>query len=230
MYRDGVEWGPNFLHHRIETVHVIGRIIDGTHGTIGFHQRVRPLDHIPFAHLLLGLLVTGYAISNTIIVRILWWRLKTCINSKTFLKKLKKLRNNRCRAGRRQWRTPLGPHGLDSRRRSRPNLVQDRNCRNKQSGRLQHGNKPLSKRRWRTGKIVIIDKCGRKMQLITSCIESLHVYQLCISPFTVQNRDISNCSPSGHDLAMSCLYKYQKSIITLWDFTGKVVNFRWIFI
>lgn len=55
------------------------------------------------------------------------------------------------------------------------------------------------------------------------------VYQLCTSPFTAQNRDISNCTPSCHDLGRTCLYKYQKSIITLCDFTAEVVNFMVFF-
>lgn len=56
----------------VETVHIIGRIVDGTDRTVGLDQRVLSLDDITVAHLMLGFDVAGVSVGYAIVERVLW--------------------------------------------------------------------------------------------------------------------------------------------------------------
>jgi len=59
----------------VETVVVIGGVLNGTDRTIGFNQRVGALDNIAIAHLMLRLHITSVGVSNTVVVVVLGIRL-----------------------------------------------------------------------------------------------------------------------------------------------------------
>jgi hypothetical protein len=50
---------------------MVGSVMNSTDGTVRFYQRVRPLDDISIAHLMLGLLITGVTILNSVIELVL---------------------------------------------------------------------------------------------------------------------------------------------------------------
>lgn len=59
----------------VETVVVIGGVLNGTDRTIGFNQRVGALDNIAIAHLMLRLHITSVGVSNTVVVVVLGIRM-----------------------------------------------------------------------------------------------------------------------------------------------------------
>lgn len=62
----GRDHGHVLLDDRVETVNVVGVIVDGPAATVGLDQAVAALDYVTVAHLLLVLGVTGQRVPNCV--------------------------------------------------------------------------------------------------------------------------------------------------------------------
>lgn len=74
----GVRWMNSMsrsFDDRIETIMVIGGIMDGTGGTIGFYQRVRSLYNITITLFMMGFLVAGVCVLHAIVELVFGMRL-----------------------------------------------------------------------------------------------------------------------------------------------------------
>jgi hypothetical protein len=69
-HRRSVYRRSDSLHNSVETVHSIRGIIHNSDGTVGFGHRVRTLDDVTVAHLVLGLPVPGDTIGDSVVVRV----------------------------------------------------------------------------------------------------------------------------------------------------------------
>lgn len=63
--------GGSLVDDRVESVVVIGGVVDGAHGTVGLDQRVLSLDDVAVALLSLGLDVAGVGILDAVVERVL---------------------------------------------------------------------------------------------------------------------------------------------------------------
>lgn len=61
----------NFFDDRVETVVVIGRVLDDSHASVGLVDAVRTVDHVPVANLVLGLHVPCVGIVHAIVEHVL---------------------------------------------------------------------------------------------------------------------------------------------------------------
>lgn len=59
------------VHDRVETVLLVGRVLDGSQGAVGVVHAVRSLHHVAVPVLLRGLVVTGVWVLNAVLVRVL---------------------------------------------------------------------------------------------------------------------------------------------------------------
>lgn len=69
-----VDGGRGLGDDRVEAVHIIGGIVDGTDRTVGLNQRVLSLHDITVAHLVLRLDIAGVAVRDAIVERVLGMR------------------------------------------------------------------------------------------------------------------------------------------------------------
>lgn len=68
-WMDGVAWSG---HNCVEAVVVVRSVVDGTNGTIRFHQRILSLNHITITMFHLRFMVASMSISYTILVIVSW--------------------------------------------------------------------------------------------------------------------------------------------------------------
>lgn len=71
---DGFRWvngRPDLFNHRVETVVVIGRVLDDSHASVGLVDAVRTVNHVPVADLVLGLHVPCVRIVDAIVEHVL---------------------------------------------------------------------------------------------------------------------------------------------------------------
>jgi hypothetical protein len=68
--RSGVDGVSGLGHDGVESIVVIGGVVDGAGGSVGLHQAVVSLDHIAVAGLGLALLVAGVRVSHSVLVRV----------------------------------------------------------------------------------------------------------------------------------------------------------------
>lgn len=85
------------LHHGIEPVVVVGRVVHSPGGTVRFHQRVSTLDDVSVADLVLGLVVAGVRVLHPVRELVPGMSLENSCYQED--KRCKNLRN-----GRVQWR------------------------------------------------------------------------------------------------------------------------------
>lgn len=63
-------WG-SLVHDRVESVVVVGGVVNSSHGTVGLHERVLALDHITVTFLGLRFDVSGVGVLDAVVERVL---------------------------------------------------------------------------------------------------------------------------------------------------------------
>lgn len=99
--------GSNFLNDSIESIDVISGVVYNSYGAIGFHDGVGTFNDSPISNFVLGFVITGYSISDAIVVLIFGMSLKNVlvknirifINSADEKEKIKLLSLQNCKLG-----------------------------------------------------------------------------------------------------------------------------------
>lgn len=105
----GMVWSVSgFLHDGIESVVVVGCIMDGTNGTIWFHKGITALNHVPIAYFVLGLVVARMGVLDSVIELVLGMGLKNTHMKPIPFKNWYQVRSSRRRV--RRHNALLGQH------------------------------------------------------------------------------------------------------------------------